>query len=246
MYSRRLLWLLGIILIVSSCKTVTHLADTNVNYLSTNSFYPTDKKLEKMIAPYKNELSAEMDKIIGTLDQNLEKTRPNSNLGNWFTDILLTEANKMFFKEVDIALQNYGGFRIPVVNKGPLKKGTIYELMPFDNHLVVVELDGHTMKELVDHMAESNGWPISRNLEFTISNRKATDILIKGKALDLNKTYRVALPDYVATGSGAAKFLSRFELEDSGVFIRDVVIAHLEGLQEENKEITIDNSERIH
>jgi len=241
-----LLYLAITILSLSSCKTVTYLADTEVQYLDTNSFYPKDKAIADMIAPYSDQMSEKMDVVLGQLSEDLVKSRPNSNLGNWFADVLLTEANAMFYKPSDIAIQNYGGLRVPIISKGDLTVGKIYELMPFDNTLVAVDVPGKVIQELMTHIAQRGGWPVSHSLSFKEVNDVATEIMVHGLPLDLEKEYRLAIPDYIANGGDSAEFLKAFPQEESGVFIRDVIIEHLLGLKEKGLPITIDNSKRIH
>ena len=193
------------------------------------------------------EMAKEMDVVIGELEVDLVKSKPNSNLGNWFTDIIYEEANKMFFKEVDVAIQNQGGFRLPGIGKGPLTVGRIYELMPFDNMLVVLEIPGPVFKEFLDGIARYGGWPISKSLSFRITDeRVADDIKIAGQPFHMDSTYRVALPDYVANGGDSAKYLSDLPQENSGVFVRDAIIVHLEDLLQSGAKIEVDDSIRIH
>ncbi len=232
-------------LILAACKTVTYHADTDVQYIETNSFYPADKKIEALIAPYSEQLSEKMDVSLGQLTEELVKDRPNSNLGNWFTDILLEEANGMFFKASDISIQNYGGLRVPSLAKGELTVRDIYELMPFDNTLVTVDIPGAVLQQLLDQNAQSNGWPISHTLNYKIKGRKAVDITIHGKPMNKEKIYRLAIPDYVANGGDSSEILKTYPQEDSGVFIRDILIEHLLQLKAENKPIKVDNSKRI-
>jgi 2',3'-cyclic-nucleotide 2'-phosphodiesterase (5'-nucleotidase family) len=154
-------------------------------------------------------------------------------------------ANKYSTKNVDVALQNYGGFRIPFLPKGPITKGNVYELMPFDNKLVVLELSAGLTRRLIDQMSNDGGWPISKGLNYKIEYGAASDIKIAGNDLDESKTYRIAMPDYVANGGGDCDFLIAIEQEDTGVFIRDIIIEYLLSLQQEGKEIKIDNAKRI-
>jgi len=236
--------LLVLIVTSYSCKTY-HLADTEVTNINTPDTYPQDERIAQLIAPYSAEMAVEMDVVIGELGEDLVKARPNSNLGNWFCDVLYVEANGMFFDEVDLALQNYGGLRIPSMAKGPVTVGKIYELMPFDNMLVAMTIEGKVMKELLDEIAASGGWPISHTLSFSIVDGQAEDIIIKGEAFDIKKSYRIAIPDYVANGGDSASILKDIPQENSGVFIRDIVVSHLEYLQEEALPIIIDNTKRI-
>jgi len=190
-------------------------------------------------------MAAEMDVVVGELQEDLIKSRPNSNMGNWFCDILHKEANLMFFNEVDFALQNYGGLRLPNLAKGPLTKGEVFQLMPFDNTLVVLNIDGPTLMKLLDAMAAKNGWPGSWGLTYSIVDDKATEVMIEDRPFSIDSTYRIAVPDYVANGGDQASFLTHLPQEDSGVFIRDIIIAHLEDLKEQGLPITVDSAPRI-
>lgn len=247
MYRRHLIIsLLCFTALLFSCKTQIHNTDTQVSYTHIDEKAPEDPELASFIAPFRAEMAKEMDVVIGNLEEDLIKSKPNSNLGNWFADILLDEANKMFYQEVDIAIQNQGGFRLPGISKGPLTVGRIYELMPFDNMLVVLDIPGPIFQEFLDGIARYGGWPISRSLTFRINEeRKADQILVNDIPFHIDSTYRVALPDYVANGGDSAKYLSELPQENSGVFVRDVITVHLEELLENGEKIMVDSSIRI-
>ncbi len=242
----KLTYLATIFLLLPSCQTKQHLISVDTDYIRLSENLQTDTILDNLIEPYRTTLSAQMEVEVGMLEEELIKAKPTSNLGNWFTDIMYDESDKMFFEPVDFAIQNYGGLRIQSLSKGPLTIGKIYELMPFDNMLVVLNLPASTVQKLFDGLAQSGGWPISRTVTFTISkNGTAEKILIKGKPLEEGRTYRVALPDYVANGGDQAEILRSFEQENSGVFIRDIVIEHLKDRQKAGLPIIVDDSQRI-
>lgn len=228
-----------------SCKTTQHLSQAEVNYHTTDKNASSDSSFEELIRPYRAEMAQEMEVVIGQLEVDLVKGKPNSSLGSWFADVLYEHANQMFFKEVDLAMQNYGGLRIPYITAGDVTKRTIYELMPFDNTLVVLELKGPVFKRFIDEIAYSGGCPLSRNINFTITDQGAEDILVKGIPFHMDSTYRVAIPDYVARGGDKAGYLREIELEDSGVYIRDIIITHIEDLTEQGKSIVPDTTKRI-
>ncbi len=240
------LWLV----LLSACKRlpIQQVADVDVTYLRTESSTSVDKgsEVETIIRPYRDLLSEEMDQIIGMMPETLKKEKPNSNMGNWFSDVLQDIATENYDKPVAFAIQNYGGLRVPSVAEGPLRRGTIFELMPFDNKLVILELSGAQVKELADLIAGSRGWPISRGLSMTINESyEATDVKVNGQSIDMKDTYPVAMPDYVANGGGGGDFLKNIAQYDTGYYIREGVIEHLERMQAQSIPITVDNTERI-
>ena len=117
---------------------------------------------------------------------------------------------------------------MPVVAKGDLTVGDIYEVMPFDNKLVILNLSGDKTLMLLNRIADYGGWPISSNLTFSIEDDKATNIMIKGKPFDIKKSYRVALPDYTANGGDRCKFLKEEPQIDNDKMIRDLIIEYFE------------------
>lgn len=203
-----------------------------------------DPAISAIIAPYKIRLDSTMHKIIGISETELVKNKPNSSMGNWFADILYAEAVKIN-PEVDFAVQNYGGLRIPSLPQGNITVGKIYELMPFDNTLYIMHLSGEITKKLLDRIADYGGWPISKNITFTAEYGEARRVFIKGKPFDINTYYWVAIPDYVANGGDNCSFLVGQEAQDTGLFIRDLVIRHLEERYKAGEIIKADLEERI-
>jgi len=227
----RLLYISIAILLLSGCskKQYVHVADIDTDYIRVNKYSAKeDKSIKDLISPYKEQLDSEMNVVLGVIADDMVKAKPNSNLGNWFADLLQTIANIEFDGYVDFAVQNYGGLRVPVVAKGDLIVGDIYEVMPFDNKLVVLNLSGEKTMMLLNRIADYGGWPISSNLKMSIEDDKATHVMIKGEPFDINKTYRVALPDYTANGGDRCTFLKEEAQEENGKMIRDLIIEYFQ------------------
>ena len=221
---------ISVFLFIGCSKTqYVHVADIDTDYIRVNKYAAKeDKTVKDMIAPYKVQLDAEMNVVLGEIAEDMIKSKPNSNLGNWFADLLQNIANIEFDGYVDFAVQNYGGLRVPVVAKGELTVGDIYEVMPFDNKLVILNLSGEKTLMLLNRIADYGGWPISSNLTFGIEDEKAIDIMIKGEPFDLKKSYRVALPDYTANGGDRCTFLKEEPQEDNDKMIRDLIIEYFQ------------------
>ena len=180
-----------------------------------------------LIDPYKMELDERMAEPIGYVAEAMPKARPESTLGNWLADLLAEQANRLSTQPVDFAIQNYGGIRIPELPAGPLNVGKVYELMPFDNMLVILELDVELLRTFCNQMAADGGWPQSAALRYVINDQQAEDIRINGEPIKSGTTYRVALPDYIANGGGDCDFLVEQEQENTGRLIRDLIIEHV-------------------
>lgn len=225
-----LLFVLALSFSASGCKTYYQAATTEnlsrpVNAEIDTEGSTTASEVAKTIAPYKAQLSEIMDEPIGRLTIALEKGRPESRLGNWIADLLQQAGQDLFTdKEIDFAVQNYGGIRINELAAGNITVRDIYSVMPFDNELVAVEMNGFVLNEFINHMATDGGWPISKELRFRIEDKKAVDISIKGEPIAFNRNYIVALPDYVANGGSDCEMLSDRQQYKSGKKIRDLLI----------------------
>ncbi|MEM9547634.1 MAG: 5'-nucleotidase [Bacteroidota bacterium] len=238
-------WNLLIALSIAGCSKQTYTADIDTSYYRINKKHQSNKELDELIAPYRQKLEAKMNEVIAYNKVEMRKDRPNSTLGNWFSDALLEEAEKIYGKDIDVAMQNYGGLRVPSLKQGNITVGNIYELMPFDNKLVVLTMDGKLLQQLLNRIAEKGGWPISHTLKFSMKRDKAVNAYIKNEALDVNKKYTVAIADYIANGGDNCFFLDKAEREDKDIMIRDLIIDHLRNKPENDRTIIADNTLRI-
>lgn len=186
-----------------------------------------------MLQPYKKGVDTQMKVIIGHTDIPLTKAQPESTLGNFVADAQLMAA-KAIDPKTEISISNYGGIRVPYIDPGPLTRGKMYELMPFDNMLTIVEIPGTVLKQFCNHIAKGKGWPVS-GISFTIKDKQAENILINGQPLDEHRYYKVATSDYVARGGDNCDFLSTEKKRFTSIFIRDAMMAYVTRLEQAGK-----------
>jgi 2',3'-cyclic-nucleotide 2'-phosphodiesterase (5'-nucleotidase family) len=112
--------------------------------------------------------------------------------------------------KVDVAIFNRGSLRRGLP-KGNITEGMIRMMQPFNNVIEVLELKGSDLAENFDIMARGGGNGVSESADITFdkSTGKCTSILINGKPLDRDKTYRVATIDYLANGGDYMQPLTR-------------------------------------
>jgi 2',3'-cyclic-nucleotide 2'-phosphodiesterase (5'-nucleotidase family) len=220
-----LLWLItGLI----ACKTIY--TPVGVNFAQQDVKQKgIDSAFIVMLKPYKDSLDQSMNRVIVRLDQDLEKKMPEGSLGNMIADAMLVQSEKIFGAKTDLALMNAGGIRLPSVKAGEITLGKIFELHPFDNKLVMIQLSGETLQQLLDLTASKGGWPVA-GVSMVIQNKKAVNVLIQGAPLNRNASYRVALSDYVATGGDDADMLKPLKVEQKDYLIRNAIIDYLSEL----------------
>lgn len=231
-------FLVGTFFLFASCKT-THLTEIQPDQyrISGENVSQPDPETEALIGPYRDQLAAEMNQVIGEAAMDLTTGRTESTLGNWYADLLHERSEHYLGKSIDFAIMNSGGIRIPAIPKGPVTKGKIFELMPFDNMMVVVYLDKEHLLEMINHMAAGGGWPVSKTLRYKIREGVPENILLHEKPLADDKIYTVGVSDYLANGGGRCDYLVGQKREDLGVFMRDAIIEYIQLQTKEGKQL---------
>ncbi|MEL6655798.1 MAG: 5'-nucleotidase [Bacteroidota bacterium] len=228
----RLFFAIGATLTLAACQTYyapTEAKSENLR-ISTSEPAPATRSLaqihplDELIIPYRQSLDERMNTVIGEAGTRLYKEKPESPLGNWMADAIQRQVSKLAIPAVDVSIQNYGGIRIPEISEGEITVGKIFELMPFDNMVVIQEMSGLMVQRFFDHMAADGGWPVSSSARFIIQEGTAQQLTIGGEAIQTDRSYRVALPDYIANGGGDCDFLSDLAQENTGILVRDMLI----------------------
>jgi 2',3'-cyclic-nucleotide 2'-phosphodiesterase (5'-nucleotidase family) len=198
----------NVFLVLASCSGSYYLKDTQSSQtrIKGDSLQLIDSSVVNMIAPYKQKLDAQMNEVIAVSDVDLIKERPEGTLGTLVTEASVTYANKNNDRPIDLCVMNYGGIRLPIISKGNITLRNVYELMPFDNLLEVVEVDGATCKQLLNLVAKNGGWPVS-GVRMKINKDEAQDILIGNQPLDTTKTYLLLTSDYIINGGDGVTML---------------------------------------
>ncbi len=223
-------FLLFISITFSSCNR--HFVATGYKFeeqrLNPNSV--ADESLINIIKPYKDSLDKEMNIVLAISDTILTKSVPESDLGNLMCDLILKKAADYSGQKIDFTFLNNGGIRLPNLPKGNISLGKIVELMPFENLIDIMTVNGKTLDTLFNYMGNKGGWQVS-GARYKFSEEKAFDIYIQGEPLDLNKQYTIAVSDYLAQGGDNCTMLSYLPKTMLKQSLRDALI---DGLKEMN------------
>lgn len=244
---RSLLLLLLVLPFCFSCSADLRPAKADTTYYNLGAAAEVDSSIIHFIQPFHDSLGKEMQQVIAVSDVTMNKAKPESLMGNFVADLLLEKGRAYHNGAGDFAVVNYGGLRIPSIPAGNITKGIIYELMPFDNFMVILELKGLDVKQLLDAIAAQGGWPVS-GIKFTIHDGKAQDIYIGGKSLENNRIYQIIISDYLADGGESLLFLRSEKRTNTGLLIRDVILQYLREQTSQGLNVTahLDNRITIH
>lgn len=182
---------------------------------------------QQLIAPYKKKVDTETQLVLGTTETILIRQKPEGTLCNLAADAVKEKAEKLSYLQTDLCVLNYGGLRIPSIGKGDITTGKVFELMPFENELVVLDVRGTTLLTLFRLMALNRGWPIS-GATFRIADQQAVEIQIGGRPLDSLATYQLVTSDYLANGGDNAFCLKEaLQRKDLHYKIRDAIADYI-------------------
>ncbi len=191
----------------------------------------TDQLIESVIAEYREDLEKVMNEVLGYSAHRMERGTPEGLLNNFVADLVLYKGRNIYQpaddKPIDFCLLNYGGLRTGIP-EGPVTRSRIFELMPFENEMVVVTLTPEKTMELFEYLAGATvGMPVS-DIQLQIENGAVRNIRIGEVPFEPDRNYKVLTSDYLAGGGdNMTFFMEPVSLELLGVKIRDAIIAHL-------------------
>ncbi len=210
---------------------------------------PIDPYQEEIIQQYRESLEADMNRLLVYSEHVMERGTPEGTLNNFVADLVLDTGRQIYEpqdgKPIDFCLLNYGGLRVPLP-EGEITYGRVFELLPFENEMVVITLSGEKTYELFQYLAQSSrGMPVS-GIQLTISNQTPESILIQGQEFDRSRTYKVLTSDYLAGGGDSMNFfLQPINYELLGKRVRDAIILHMQNVHAKGEKISAELDQRI-
>lgn len=199
--------------------------------ISISDSIQTNYEIDNFIKPYREHIFKDLDSVLAYSANTYSKTDGefNTAIGNFMADAIYDQVNPVFKartgKDIDMVILNHGGIR-SIISKGNITTKTAFELMPFENTLVVVALKGNQIDSLVSYLCRSKkAHPISK-LKLTIDKDfKVIDATIKGNKIDDSKTYYVTTNDFLYNGGDNMTFFKPNDsLYDLNYKIRNVLI----------------------
>lgn len=223
-------YLLGLALVgLAACQTGYHLTNQTASRIGVDSAAaPVDSSVARFLRPYQQGLGQSMNEVLVRLPEALDKRAPESALDDLLADALLDRASQRYGKPIDVSHLNYGGIRngLPA---GNITTGNVFEVMPFDNQLVVLTMTGTQLQQFLDHFASHDDALVVGGIRAVIHNKTVRSVTFtNGRPFQPDQTYTVAMSDYVANGGGGANFLKDIAGRDNvNYLIRDALIEYL-------------------
>ncbi|MDT8901913.1 bifunctional metallophosphatase/5'-nucleotidase [Anaeroselena agilis] len=186
-----------------------------------------DKRVAAIVAATQSEVAPVKGIVLGEAATALPHDRYRlSPLGQWATDALRQAAG------ADIAFFNGGGLRAGLA-AGPVTLGDLYAAMPFDGCLEVAEMTGAQVLAALEYgianprfgALQFSGLEVEYRAAAPAGQRVAAT-LADGRALEADKTYRVAVNDFLAAGGDGYEMI-KAAAHQTNTFLqlRDVLAA---------------------
>jgi 2',3'-cyclic-nucleotide 2'-phosphodiesterase (5'-nucleotidase family) len=143
---------------------------------------------------------------------------------------LVTDAMR-FASHADVALTNGGGLRADLP-EGTVTRGAIYEVMPFDNTIVTLEMTGDELRRVLEeglkagHVLQPSGIKLTYDPGKPEMQRIVSLTLADGSPLADANRYKIAINNFIATGGDGFTSFAKFpSLTDTHLPLRDAMEA---------------------
>jgi 2',3'-cyclic-nucleotide 2'-phosphodiesterase (5'-nucleotidase family) len=217
-----------ILLFLFSCNRHLVVKEIDTKNISVRpQLAPLDSTIESIVKPYRDSLQKDMSTLVAVSATPLIKDKPESKLTNLVSDMLLDAGTSYCQQQKlnimpDVAYVNYGGLRASLP-KGDITVERLFELMPFENEIVLVKISGEGILQMADKIAGRGGEGIA-GFRMGISKGKVSSLTIHGKTVDLNASYWVVTSDYIANGGDQMSMFANSQRINTGMKIRDMLI----------------------
>lgn len=162
-----------------------------------------DKEVFDALQVFKDKVFKQLNQIVGKSDKLYSVAnirRELSPLGQVIADAMMFAVRS---EMPDLGISNGGGIRADIP-QGDIRLFNVYDILPFDNTVVIAEISGETLLEVVNFsmskMRNTGGFlQFSSNTEVFESDGKWL-IKVNGKDIQTDKDYKIALNSYIAGG----------------------------------------------
>jgi 2',3'-cyclic-nucleotide 2'-phosphodiesterase (5'-nucleotidase family) len=197
---------------------------------------PNDPAVDAILAPYTAKVR-ELDTPIGKLAGELKKGGIGAgSLGNFVADALRARAEVKLGKPVLLAITNSGGLRKNEITEGNLSANDIYQLLPFENALVALDLTGEQLRRFLNIVLTHRDAQSGARITYRTNEKKENEVVaVKlGSAstgeseIDPQATYTIVTIDYLVKRGGDYIVLQEAKnVRPLGITMRDAVLDYV-------------------
>ena len=220
--------------LIISCKSTSSYQTTKIEgkKIGVTNEKGENEAIVNYVKPYSDNINKDLNSVLAYCPETQDKSKGTwqSNIGNLLAEITFELGNPVFQKRenktIDVCLLNHGGIRA-VIPKGDVTTRTAFEVMPFENSLIIVGLTGKEIKTLAEYIIkEKKPHPLyGMKIYIDKSILKINKIEINNLPLDENRIYYVGTPDYLANGGDNMTFFKESKIKfDMEYKLRNMMI----------------------
>lgn len=234
--------------VVAAFLLIVSCSGTEVTYdsVAMDSTVSADSAAETYITPYRDSLTERMATVLATSPTPITRGRPDSPLGSLIADVILHEATLLADSMgivPELCILNIGGLRIDLP-EGDITVNHIFELMPFENGISLVQLTPEGMADMIAHIAEVGGQPVS-GIRLKKEADSSVSCTVNGKPLE-DRNYWAVTSDYLADGGDRMAFFAKHSQRvETGLRIRDAIIRNFARAGQAGRPIVAPTDRRI-
>lgn len=202
-----------------------------------DSSIPDDQAVDKMLAVYSPKVR-ELEVVLGKLTGELKKSGTGAgSLGNFVADGTRAQAGVKLGKRIDLAVMNGGGLRRNTIGEGELRALDIFELLPFENALVTLELSGDQVLKVLGLVVSSREAQSGARILYRTKADKSSELVSarlidengREKEIDPKATYTVVTIDYLINvgGDRYAVFREGKNTKPLGITLREAIMNYV-------------------
>lgn len=228
----RWIWVVFVVLFFSCQSALKFKAGENIR---TSQSIQSDSAAHAFLIPWRDSLQKFTHKPLGYADTTFSNSERTGNLGNLTADLVLKIAQQMAkdsgFMQPQCAVLNTGGLRNSLPGD-TIRWEDVFNLMPFENEIVLLRLSGIEMDSLLNKIAQNKGEAVA-GIYMETKGPQWTKAQIQQMSFDSRRDYWIVTNDYMAGGGDNFSMLThplqRTELQ---IKLRDAIA---EGIQNETR-----------
>ncbi len=218
-----------------SCKTQKCIDKTEAKHFKLKD-EKTSLHYDSLINPFKQVLATKMEQELVECESSLTKDGDETTLGNFVCDAIKWAVDSIKGKTLKgFILMNRGGLRANI-NKGVVNVNAIFELMPFDNEIEILEISGTELLEIINIIIDKKHAFLGGIIH--AKNNIIIEAKVNGEIIVKEKKYTLITSDYLALGGDNFSFGKKaFSSEKINFKIRDAIINYCMHLNYTGKKI---------
>lgn len=188
---------------------------------------------------------AHVKEVIAYAPKSMKAARPESDLSNWFVDLVMKKVENLSGKKIDVGICNYGGIRAEIP-QGYVILDDILSMFPFDNTLYYVQIKGKDLREIFEGMASRKQFEVLGGVRIVVCDDKIKTIHVGEEPLDDERVYSVASISFLYEGGDKVALAPvAVSAEQYDIFIREAVLEHIKTLTDNRQNIEYSTDGRI-